>query len=169
MAKPESFLHADVANLLAEVDALFVAYPELSEDETLRADMLEGETAAYDVLSRLVAIERESDNMSTAIAGRIAALGVRKAREDKRKEAMRKLMLRIMQAGDIQKAKLVEATVSIAKGRDSVHITDESAIAKRYLKVVTSPDKTKIGEDLKAGKKVKGAEIKTGEPTLQVR
>lgn len=167
-AHNDNFLAADVANLEAEIHDLFAAYPELAEDEELRADMLEGSTAAFDVLTRLVAIERDAASMSKAIAARASDLAARKASFDKRQTAMRSLMLRIMRAGGIQKAPLVEATVSVAKGRDSVEIVDEGAIPARFLKVVTSPDKGLIKEALDAGKKVKGAAIKTGEPTLRV-
>lgn len=171
MAKPanDNFLHADVANVLADIDALLAAYPELAEDDQLKADMLEGSTAAYDVLTRLVNIERDADSMGKAIAARISDLQARKARADKRKEAMRVLMPRVMTAAGIQKAPLVEATVSVSKGRDSVEIVDEAIVPPRFLKVVKTPDKTLIKAALDAGKAVKGAEIKAGQPTISVR
>lgn len=163
------FLHADVANVLADIDALFALYPELAEDEDLRRDMLEGSTAAFDVLTRLLDLERDADSLAKAAAARIADLGARKARADKRKDAMRALMLRVMQAAGVQKAPLAEATVSVSKGRDSVEIVDETAVPPRFLKVVKTPDKTLIKAALDAGKAVRGAEIKTGQPTISVR
>lgn len=171
MAKPanDNFLQADVANVLADIDALLAAYPELAEDEDLRRDMLEGSTAAYDVLTRLVNIERDADSMSRAVSSRIADLQTRKARADKRKDMARTLILRVKQAVGIKKAPLVEATVSVSKGRDSVEIVDETAVPPRFLKVVKTPDKTLIKAALDAGKAVRGAEIKTGEPTITVR
>ena len=45
----------DLATLEREVASLFEAYPELAEDEDLRAGMLEGSTDVMDVLARLVA------------------------------------------------------------------------------------------------------------------
>ncbi|MBZ9973485.1 siphovirus Gp157 family protein [Mesorhizobium sp. BR1-1-12] len=167
--RQQQYLQADVANLLAEIDSLFVAFPELAEDDTLRADMLEGSTAAFDVLTRLVNIERDADSMAKAVTSRISDLNARKARADKRKDAMRLLMLRIMKAAGIQKAPLVEATVSVGKGRDSVEIVDEAKLPRSYLRVVTSPDKTAIKAALDAGKKVRGAAIKTGDDVLTVR
>lgn len=171
MTRPanDNFLAADVANLAAEIDGLFAAYPELAEDEQLRADMLEGETNLHAVLERLLGVEREANSLAAAVANRIADLQSRKARAERRKEAMRGLMLRLLKAADLQKAPLTEATISVTKGRDSVEITDEAAVPARFLKVVKTPDKTAIGEALKAGKTVKGAALKTGEPTLSVR
>lgn len=166
--KPQ-YLQADVANLLAHIDGLLTAYPEIADDAELRIDMLEGSTAAFDVLTRLVGIERDADSLSKAIAERISALQARKAAAEKRKEAMRLLMLRVMRAGGIQKAPLVEATVSIGKGRDSVEITDEQRLPRWAVKVVKQPDKKAIMERLAANKNVPGAALKTGEDTITVR
>ncbi|TPM58999.1 hypothetical protein FJ959_08985 [Mesorhizobium sp. B2-2-4] len=165
----DNYLQADVANILAHIDGLLTAYPELAEDAELRRDMLKGSTAAFDVLTRLVGIERDADSMSKAVAERISDLQARRQRADKRKEAMRVLMLRIMKAADIQKASLVEATVSVGKGRDSVEVTNETVLPRAFLKVVKTPDKTAIKAALDAGRKVKGAAIKTGEDVLTVR
>lgn len=167
--RQQQFLAADVANLAAEIDALFTAYPELAEDEQLRADMLEGETNLHAVLERLLGVEREANSLAAAISSRISDLQARKARAERRKEAMRGLMLKLMRAADLPRAGLTEATISVTKGRDSVEIVDEAALPARFLKVVKTPDKTAIAEVLKAGKKVKGAALKTGEPTLSVR
>lgn len=163
------FLAADVANLAAEIDSLFVAYPELAEDDQLRADMLEGETNLHAVFERLLGVEREANSLIGAVKERIDDLQARKARAERRKDAMRGLMLKLLQASGLPRASLTEATISISKGRDSVEITDEAALPKKFLKVVSSPDKTLIKVALDAGKKVKGAALKAGEPTLSVR
>lgn len=164
-----NFLSADVANLEAHVHDLFAAYPELAEDEDLRRDMLEGETDAFSVLTRLLAQEREADSLAAAVAARVTELGARKARAERKKAAMRALMLRVMKATGLQKAGLVEATVSVGKGRDSVEITDEAALPKWAVRTKTEPDKKAIAERLADGKAVKGARMKTGEDTLSVR
>ncbi|MBX5010869.1 hypothetical protein HJB67_12980 [Rhizobium lentis] len=173
MTKPANdntrFLAAVVANLEAEIDALLAAFPDLQEDETLRADMLEGETNLGAVLTRLLGHEREAASMVTAIKKRADELDARKKRQERRQAAMRALMMRLMKAANLPKVPLTEATVSITKGRDSVEVLDEAALPARFLKVVKSPDKTLIKAALDAGKKVKGAAIKTGDDTLTVR
>jgi len=50
----------------------------------------------------------------------------------------------------------------------SVEIEDESLLNKKYLRVVTSPNKTAIKNDIQAGKKVKGAYIKEN-TNLQIK
>lgn len=164
-----TYLAADVANLEAHIHELFTAYPELAEDDELRADMLEGETDLHSVLSRLVNIERDADSMAKAIAERVRDLGARKARSEKRKDAMRALMLRIMKAAGTTRAQLPEATVSISKGRDSVDITDDKKLPRWAYEVVRKPDKKAIMERLAANKNVPGAALVTGGDTVSVR
>jgi hypothetical protein len=44
----------NVVQIEREIERLLIDYPELAEDETLRADMIDGETDAKAVLSRIV-------------------------------------------------------------------------------------------------------------------
>lgn len=164
-----NYLQADVASVLSDIDALLAAYPELAEDDDLRRDMLEGETDAFSVLSRLVNIERDANSLADAIAARVRDLQSRKARAERRKDMARALMLRVMRAAGIKKAPLVEATVSVGKGRDSVEITDADALPDDYVRVERVPDKKAILEKLAANENVPGAALKVGGETLTVR
>lgn len=165
----ERYLAADVANVLADIDALLSSYPELADDADMRADMLEGETDLHSVLSRLVSLERDADSMAKAVAARISDLQARKQRAERRQEAMRALMLRVMRAAGATKAALPEATVSVSKGRDSVEIVDEAALPEWAYETVRKPDKKAIMERLAANKNVPGAALKTGGDVLMVR
>jgi len=164
-----NYLAYDVTVLEREFADLLAAYPELAEDEELRADMIEGSTAAFDVLTRLVNIERDADSMSKAVAGRISDLQARKQRAEKRRDMARTLMLRVMHAAGIRKAPLVEATVSVSKRRDSVEIVEEAKLPRDCVKVTVAPDKTAIKARLDAGQAVPGARLKVGEPMITVR
>ncbi len=166
--KKQQYLAYDVAMLEAAFADLLAAFPELAEDETLRADTIEGETDAHRVLGRIIAIERDANSMLAAITERARELSDRKGRFERRKEAMRAMALRLMKAGGLTKVPLAEATVSVSKGRDSVEIVDEAALPRSYVKVTTTPDKGLIREALVAGKAVKGAALMTGEDTLRV-
>lgn len=164
-----NFLQADVANLTAHIHELLQAYPELVDDEDLRRDMLEGSTQAFDVLRRLVNQERDADSLSKAIASRISDLQSRRQRAERKKEAMRALMLRILKSAGIAKASLAEATVSVSKGRDSVEITDAQRLPKWAYVTERKPDKKAIMERLAANKNVQGAVLVTGGETITVR
>lgn len=163
------FLAADVANLEAEFASLLESFPELADDDTLRADVLEGETNLHAVLTKLVNTERDADAMAKAVAGRIFDLQARKSRAERRKEAMRGLMLKLLKASGLPRVPLAEATISIGKKSASVEIVDEALLPKAYVRVSTSPDKTAIKEALQAGKKVRGAQMGEAGEQLSVR
>lgn len=168
MAANDNYLAYDVTLLEREFADLLAAYPELAEDETLRADTIEGETNAYRILGRLVNIERDADSMSKAIAERARDLASRKARMDRRKEAMRSLMFRLMKAGGLSKVPLPEATVSITKKAATVEIVDEDALPDNVVRIVRQPDKAAIKEALAVGM-VPGARMGEAGETITVR
>ena len=79
----------DVDMLRQSIDALFLNYPELADDEDLRADMLEGETDIDSVLARLVNLAADAGTMQDAIKLRMSAMAERKARYERQEDAMR--------------------------------------------------------------------------------
>lgn len=161
----------DIQLIELEIQRLVEEYPDLAEDETLRADMIEGSTAAYDVLDRILTKYREAEADAVGIAERIGRLAARKDAADKRGLAMRRLALRLMTAGDLRSVKLPEGTLSRVKGRESVEVTDEASLPEWAftVKVDKRPSKKAIGEALDAGIAVPGAQRVVGEETLQVR
>ncbi len=165
----DNYLAADVANLEALFADMLAAYPELEADEELRADMLEGETSFHAVLTRLVNGERDADSLAKAVAGRISDLQARKSRAERRKEAMRSLMFKLLKAAGVPRVPLAEATISIGKKAASVEIVDEALLPKAYVRVSTSPDKTAIKEALQAGASVPGAKMGEAGEQLSVR
>ncbi|CAH1656928.1 conserved hypothetical protein [Hyphomicrobiales bacterium] len=166
-----SNLLLEVTLLEREFQDLVAAYPELAEDEQLRADTIEGETNAEVVLSRIAAQILDAKAIAAAQQSRIDDLKARQAGSERRGEAMRKLALRLLQAADLPRVRLPEATLTVAKGRDSVEITDEAGLPAWAWKtdVTKSVSKSAIKEAIDGGLSVPGARIKTGEPTLQVR
>ena len=163
-----NYLAYDVTVLEREFADLLAAYPELAEDDTLRADTIEGETDYHAVLARIVAVERDADSMAKAITERARDLAGRKARHERKKEAMRVLLFRLLKAAGLPKVTLPEATVSIGRKAAAVEIIDEDALPDNVVRIVRTPDKTAIKEALALGD-VPGARM--GEPgeTLTVR
>lgn len=161
----------DVQLIELEIARLVEECPELADDEDLRADMIEGSTAAYDVLDRILTKYREAEADGAAIVDRIDRLAARKDAADKRGTAMRRLALRLMTAGDLKSVKLPEGTLSRVKGRESVEVTDEAALPEWAfsVKVDKRPSKTAIKNALDAGIAVPGAQRVVGDETLQVR
>ena len=70
----------NVDELRRQVEALIRDYPELEEDEVLRADMLDAETDLKGALALLVKTTSNNKLMIEAISHRLAELTARKAR-----------------------------------------------------------------------------------------
>ena len=152
-----------------EITALLLAWPELEEDEILRADMIEGETQAFAFLSHIV---RKIGSNKALLEGTVAYVGElqeRIARLDRRDHALRSLIHKIMDAAELRKAELPEATVSIRAGTPKVVIVNEHEIPRDFLRVKTEPDKTRIKAALQAHENVPGAALSNAEPTLAIR
>lgn len=152
-----------------EIDALCAAFPELAEDEALRADMIEGETGFTEIMSRVLDHEREAKGMVEAIKSRSTDLAERRSRYERRAEAFRSLMLNLMSVADQHKVTLPEATISISKGRETVEITDLEALPQGYFALERKADKKAIGDALKAGEPIPGAALRMGDASLTVR
>lgn len=157
------------ANIRAQIDALLLSYPELSEDETLRADCIEAETGAFEFLRYVERKRQETTALITGISANIITLQERQNRFYRREGAFRELIFKIMEAGDLHKAELPEATLSIRQGNAKVIITDETILPASFIRTKTEPDKKKIAEELKAGTLIAGAILSNPEPTLSIR
>lgn len=152
-----------------QIGALLDRYPELREDEELRLDVLEGETDTLKLLEYLVRRKAEAESHDEGIALYIKELGVRRARMQRRSEVARELMFKILEAADLKKVELPEATLSIKAGPAKVVITDEIALPEQFVKVERTPKKKEISDAIKRGEHIAGALLSNGEPTLTVR
>jgi hypothetical protein len=152
----------DIANLLLQ-------YPELAEDDVLRADMIEGATEAKELLSQIVRRIGERQSLANAAAEYAKEISERKARMERAVEALRTLAFKVMTAADLPKMELPEATLSIRKGTPKVVITDEAALPGACLKTTVTPDKMAIKEMITNGVSVPGASMSNGEPSLAIR
>jgi hypothetical protein len=153
----------------AQIHSLLARYPELAEDETLRLDSIEAETDAKTLLEQLVRKKAEADAYSVGIKSYQDELQVRRARMERRSEAAKELMFKIMEAADLLKIELAEATLAIRNGAPKVIITDETALPEQFVKVERTPKKSEIAKALKDGVAVPGASLSNAEPSLTVR
>lgn len=152
-----------------QISQLLLVYPELADDEILRADTFEGSTDLHETLRELERTRRQADSFAQAIKQTIVELSERKARFERRDEAMRALMFQLMEYANLRKLELAEATLSIRQGQPKVIITDESLIPTDFARIKVEPDKTKIKASLSAGNKVPGAELSNATDVLAIR
>lgn len=152
-----------------QIATLLLQYPELEDDEVLRADMIEGETNLHEFLRTIEKRRRNTDGQLRALDYEVGELKARTERFERRKEAMKELMFRLLQAGNLRKVELPEATLSIANGQAHVVITDEAMIPDILCRIKREPDKTRIKQMLKEGTEVRGAVLSNASPHLTIR
>lgn len=153
-----------------QISNLILQYPELGEDEILRADMIEGETDAYAFLSSCVRWIGEDDALCRGISEYIKTLIARRTRLERRIEAFRTLAFGVMQAADLSKAQLPEATLSIRNGPLTlVGDADPDTLPDRFVRVEKRINRIAVKDAIQAGEAVDGFAMSNGEPSLSIR
>lgn len=159
----------DPALIKHQINNLLVQYPELADDEQLRADMIEGETELHEFLRDLELMRRNTVALIDGLTEAMSIFGLRQKRFEGREQAMRQLMFKLMEIADLKKLELPEATLSIRNGTPKVIVTDEQKLPDNLFRIKREPDKIKIKEFLQTGANLVGAELSNAEPTLSIR
>lgn len=159
----------DVSTIEREVSAMLAAFPEMADDEALRADMVEGSTDLESVLSRVIDHRQEAKEVVAAIKARMGDIADRRARYERRVEAMTSLAKRLLTISGRDSIVLPEATVSLSAGRESVEVVDVDALPQGYFVTERKADKTAIGAALKKGDEIPGARLVRSDDSLTVR
>jgi hypothetical protein len=152
-------MRIDVAAIRRHVEALTVAYPELCEDEQFLADVIEGETDVFEVLSILVRQANESKAICAGLSDYVKDIGERKGRIERRIEAKRALIMSIMDAAGLTKAVLPQKPV----------VDDADTLPDDLVRIERKPDMAAIKAALEAGREVPGIHLSNAEPSLTVR
>lgn len=159
----------DPAFVQLEISQLLAAYPELAEDEVLRADMVEGSTDAHAFLSEVVRRIQAAAATQLGIKAYVAELRERSDRLERREEALRGLAFKVMNTAQLGKAELPEATLSIRQGPRKVVVVNEAEIPDGCVRIKREPDKIQIKQMLQAGDHVPGCVLSNAEPVLAIR
>lgn len=159
----------DVSFTKKLIESMILSYPEMQDDEILRHDMVEGETDAVKILSKLVRSANETAAETEGLKTYIKELQSRQARFERREDAIRMMALCILNAANLASFRLPEATLSVRAGVPKVIITDEAALPDTYLRTKTEPNKSGIKSALESGKTVPGAVLSNAEPALTIR
>jgi len=162
-------LNQQIADFNGMIAALFDRFPELADDEVLRADTFSGETNIEELLTQVVSMANDAAAMATAIKGRISDLVDRKTRFESREEAMRDLAQQIMERADLKKVTLPEATLSLSYRAPSPVITDEAQLPDTACKFKRSPDMSRIKALLAEGHTLAGVAMGNGKTVLTIR
>lgn len=158
-----------VFRVVREISDLIAVYPELEEDETLRADTLEGATDINAILGKLVQEREAAYGMADGIKVPVDDLRQRKARLERRGDGYGEAIEKIMNAAGLSKVTLPNATLSITNAAPPVTISDEAAIPDRFIRTKREIDKTAINAAVKAGEEIPGVVIGNASTRLTVR
>jgi len=152
-----------------QIEALIKDYPEMLEDEILRADMIEAETDTVGFIRQLEKKRNDAKVNMEVLMLYINQLKNRFERFRKQEEAMRTLMFRLLQAGQLRRLVLPEATLSIASAPARVLITNEDELPEDYWRIKREPDKERIKLALITAAVVPGAELSNSPDYLRIK
>lgn len=163
-------LDTQAAILRQHIELLLRDYPDLADDEILRADMLDGETDLKGVLTEIHRMIDDAKALRDGTGQRLEDLQDRRSRLQRRMDFGRDLITTILLTADIRKVELPEVTLSLRNNPHKV-LGDPTAaeLPDDLVRVVRSPDKTKIREALEAGRDVPGCVLSNAPPSLLIR
>jgi hypothetical protein len=158
----------DVEMLKRTINLLLQNYPELNEDEDLKADMLEGATDFRETMDKLLRKTQDSIYLAKACQDAERDIHDRRKRFEKRVEFGRALMLSLMQVADVRKLEFPTATLSIMQTAPQVMIVSEELIPDEFMRIKKEPNKTLIKQALENGH-VRGATLSNGGTSIVIR
>lgn len=165
-------MRLDPSVVRQQIENLKITCPDTWEDgdEKLLTDVLAGETDLMEFLMIVEDQRQEATSMAAGIATRIAELGIRQERYERREKARRDLMFKLMSAADLRKAELPIATLSIRTGqRKLVGDADPLFVPEQFRRVKVDLDRVAIKKAIEEGATVIGFELSNGEPSISIR
>ncbi|QOG21355.1 siphovirus Gp157 family protein [Bradyrhizobium sp. SEMIA] len=159
----------DADMLRAEIARLLQLYPELADDEVLRADMLDGETQMSDVLTHLIREGEDAKAMKEATKTQQENLKARTQRFERRVAFTRELMLAILDAANLRKLELPEGTIFLRNNpQQVVGEPDATTLPDDLVKIERKPDRKAILAALKDGRELPGLVLSNSPPSIVV-
>ena len=131
---------------------------------------LESETDFHEILTTIIRRIEDTKALSIGTKDRLDELKTRKDRFDHRVDTLRELAFKIMQAADLAKVELPEATLSLRAGQPQlVGDANPALVPDKYCKVSRNLNRTAIMEALKTGETVPGFSLSNSQPNLTIR
>jgi hypothetical protein len=160
----------NLEQLRLDLKNALLRYPDLADDEILRADTLEGATDIKEALTALVLAVSENRTMADALTTRLEELTDRRARFARRVELLREMILSVLQAANLKKLELPEATVSQrASPPQIIGEVSADALPDDLVRIKREPNKTAIREALLAHREVPGLYLSNSPPALTIK
>lgn len=138
------------------------------DDESLLADMIEGETDAFEVLDKLLEREAELIGYVTGNKARKQDIDARNARFEAQKAACRNAMGKVLEAIGVKKSERPEGTISVARVAPKVLGDNVDGLPDHLVKTERKADKAAIKSALQSGADVPGWSMSNGGETIKV-
>lgn len=144
--------------------------PEDGLDAQTLLDMVEGETNLLELLRKVVAQIGIDEASVEGVKTFVSTLEARADRIKKRAGMMRAMVLNALDIIEQKQLDLAIATVSKRPTPRAVVVTNEVAIPRRFWKTLEPTlMKKELGDALKAGETVEGAQLDNGGVTVQIK
>jgi hypothetical protein len=127
----------EIAHIKRIANMIKADYPD---DGDLLADMLEGETDLHRLASRIVEGIEHEDGESAALKSQIDNRQARKKSSGKRKDALRSMLIQLLDAAQSDGLKLPEVTISLRKIAAKRIVLDADAVPDKYTKLERKVD-----------------------------
>jgi hypothetical protein len=163
-------LETQTDQLRSQIEALLREYPDLADDDILRADMLEGETDIREIVTSINRMIEDGKALKDGTQARLDDLSDRRARFQKRIDFGRDLIRKILEAAQISKLELPEVTASLKNNpQQLIGDPDPNVLPDELVKITRAPDRAKIKEALARGLTVPGFTLSNAPPSLSLR
>jgi len=129
---------AEIARIAALLE------PLCDDDDTLFADMIEGETDLFEIVGRLHSRIAGDEELLAGIAERQANLAERKKRIADRIAVGKAAIGQFLRAAKLPKVELAEATYSVRDGKPKLEIVNEDAVPEQFCTLIRKPIKAEI-------------------------
>jgi len=163
-------MRLDPAIVRQQIANLKLSHPALAEDDEALQASIESETDLYDLLTAIVRRIEDAKALIFGTNDRIGELIARRERFEHRIDAMRELAFKVMQAAEVAKVELPDATLSLRAGTQQlVGDADPALLPDSFCKVSRSLDRPAIKAALKTGQAVPGFQLSNSPPSLAIR
>ena len=157
-------------NIRLQIENIRLVHPEIVEDNEAWLATLESETDFNEILTTIVRRLEDTKALAAGTEYRLQELKARRDRFEHRIETLRELAFKIMQAADLPKIELPEATLSLRAGQQQlVGDADPMTLPHRFRHIVTTANKAAIKDALKTGETVEGFQLSNSPPSLSIR
>lgn len=160
----------NIEQLKLDIRNVLLRFPDLAEDPEFLEGTLEGATTIKETLAELAHEIDENKMMVDGIDRRVDELTERKGRFVRRVEAIREMILAVLQAANLKKVELDEVTLSQRASQPQViGNADPETLPDEFVRVRRELNKTAIKDALKDGREVPGFVLNNSPPGLTVR